>query len=372
MVRVTERDAVGDGMQDQMLEEITTIDDEARWQAVVARDPAQDGVFVYAVTTTGVYCRPSCPSRRPNRGNVIFFTLNRDAESAGFRPCRRCRPNEPSLAQELGQAVERACRRIERAEREPSLAELATEAGLSPHHFHRVFKRIAGMTPKAYAKAHREARLRAALGDADSTSVTDAILAAGYTTPGRAYEGSTARLGMDPRTYRAGAAGVAIHYVVRETWLGLVLVAVTERGVCCVRFGQDREGLEAELRETFPRAELHPAAEDLAGLIGRVLARIENPAAAEELPLDIQGTLFQERVWAALRAVPAGETSTYAQIAAAIGAPKAVRAVAQACGANPVAVAIPCHRIVRSDGSLSGYRWGPERKRRLLAREAGG
>lgn len=339
----------------------------ARWQAVLARDPAADGHFVYAVRTTGVYCRPSCPSRAARRENVRFFTLHAEAEAAGFRPCRRCRPDQPSVTQRHVLAVEQACRRIEAAEGPVRLEVLASEAGLSPHHFHRIFRRITGVTPKAYETAVRARRTAAGLREA--TSVTEAIYAGGYAAPSRFYAQAGGLLGMTPRAWRAGGRGVRIRHAVAQSWLGPVLVAATDRGVCAIRFGEDAETLVAGLRASFPQAELVAGDPAFAALVSEVVARIAAPGQAFDLPLDIQGTAFQQRVWAALRAIPPGNTATYAEIAARIGQPGAARAVGRACGANPVAVAIPCHRAVRGDGGLGGYRWGLARKRRLLERE---
>ncbi|MCB2054659.1 MAG: bifunctional DNA-binding transcriptional regulator/O6-methylguanine-DNA methyltransferase Ada [Geminicoccaceae bacterium] len=343
----------------------------ARWNAVLARDAACDGEFVYAVVTTLVYCRPSCPSRRPAPGNVRFFDLDAEAEAAGFRPCRRCRPREMSSGQRRSEAVEAACRMIEEDEEPPALERLAAAAGMSPHHFHRLFKAQLGVTPKAYAMACREARLRERL--ADAPSVTEAVHEAGYATTGRFYSRAREVLGMPPSAWRAGGVDQTIHHACVPTWLGLCLVARTARGLCAVRFGEDEALLVADLARSFPRARLSAVPAEAAAWVARTIAAIERPESAFELPLDIQGTAFQKQVWDALRAVPAGRTASYAEIATAIGRPGATRAVASACGANPVAVLVPCHRIVRSDarssGDPGGYRWGPERKKKLLERE---
>ncbi len=346
-------------------------EDATKRRAIADRDPASDGAFVFAVTTTGVYCRPSCPSRRPRPEHVRFFDLPRQAEAAGFRPCRRCRPDQVSLRQRHAAAVETACRRLETAEEEPSLAALAAAAGLSPHHFHRVFKRATGITPKAYAQALRERRVAGALAR-PGARVTHAVHAAGYGSAARFYEGAGARSGMAPRAAAAGGEGETVRFAIADSWLGRVLVAATVRGVCAVHLGDDDDALEAELARRFPAARHERGDVDLGPLVAAVLARIERPATAEELPLDICGTAFEHRVWQALRAIPPGETRSYAEIAAAIGRPGAQRAVARACAANPVAVLTPCHRVVRRDGGLAGYRWGTARKARLLGREADG
>ncbi len=341
--------------------------DDVRWTALATRDAAADGRFVYAVRTTGIYCRPSCSARRPNRENVSFHASCSDAEAAGFRPCRRCRPNEPSRAERQAEAVARACRLIEEAEAVPALDALAEEVGMSPFHFHRVFRSVTGITPKTYAAAQRAERVAAGLREADT--VTQALYEAGYKAPSRFYAGATERLGMTPGTYRKGGLGARIRFAVAPCALGAVLVAASERGVCAILLGDEAEALTQELRQRFPGAALSPGDAAFAEWVAQVVGLVEVPARGLDLPLDIGGTAFQQRVWAALRAIPLGTTATYADIARAIGAPAAVRAVALACGANRLAVAIPCHRVVRSDGALSGYRWGVARKRALLTRE---
>ncbi len=341
-----------------------------KWQAIAARDAEADGAFVFAVRTTGVYCRPSCPSRRAKPENILFFDLAREAEAAGFRPCKRCRPTELSLQQARAFAIETACRTIEAADTPPSLAALAEAAGLSPHHFHRTFRAVTGVTPKAYAGQVRERRAASTL--RDSEGVTRAIYDAGYDSASRFYDGAKERLGMAPSTFRRGGEGEAIRSIVTASSLGLVLVAATGRGICAVRFGDDEKALEAELHSLFPRADHLPTDAAFGALVRAVIGRIEQPAGALELPLDIQGTLFEQRVWAALRAIPTGETRTYGAVAEAIGRPTAARAVARACAANPVAVLTPCHRVVPAAGGLGGYRWGSERKGELLRREGAG
>ncbi|MFN3514079.1 MAG: bifunctional DNA-binding transcriptional regulator/O6-methylguanine-DNA methyltransferase Ada [Phenylobacterium sp.] len=345
-----------------------TPQEEARWAAVVARDRAADGRFVYSVRTTGVYCRPSCAARLARRENVAFHETPAQAEAAGFRPCKRCRPTETSLAERYGAAVAQACRTMEAAETPPTLDELAREAGLSPHHFHRVFKSVAGVTPKAYADACRAKRVRAAL--AEGAGVTEALYEAGFNSSGRFYAQSGQVLGMTPSRFRAGGARAKIRFAVGQCSLGALLVAATEKGVCAIQLGEDPEVLVRELQDRFAQAELVGGDPAFEATVARVAALVEAPGQGLDLPLDIRGTAFQQRVWRALCEIPAGRTASYAEIAAAIGAPKAVRAVAGACAANELAVAIPCHRVVRTDGALSGYRWGVERKAALLAREA--
>ena len=348
-------------------EPLTTSDD-ALWAAVLDHDATADGTFLYGVMTTGVYCRPSCPSRRPLRANVRFFADAAGAQAAGLRACKRCRPDEVSIAGRHANAVARACALIAASEEPPSLDDLAEAAGLSRFHFHRVFKALTGVTPKAYGEAHRAERLRGELDD--GASVTEAIYGAGFGSNGRFYAVSNDRLGMKPSAYRKGGAGAEIRFAVGQTSLGAILVAATNKGVCAIQFGEDPDALVRGLQDRFPKAELIGADAEFEALVARVVGAVEGAADAGDLPLDIQGTAFQERVWRALRDIPKGSTASYADIAATIGAPKAVRAVAQACAANPTAVVIPCHRVVRSDGALSGYRWGVERKRALLQREA--
>ena len=341
--------------------------DDARWAAVIGRDPAADGLFYYSVRTTGVYCRPSCSARRARRENVRFHPSPAAAEQAGFRACKRCRPDAAGAPH--ADAVARACRLIEAAEEPLSLDALAAAAGLSRFHFHRVFKAATGLTPKAYSAAARAQRLRAGL--LRSRTVTAAIYDAGFNSSGRFYAAAPDLLGMAPRRFRAGGAGVTIRFAVGACALGAILVAATERGVCALSLGDDPEALVRELEDRFPKAELIGGDRDFEAWVAAAVGFVEAPARGFSLPLDIHGTAFQERVWRALREIPPGATTTYTEIAARIGAPKAVRAVAQACAANRIAVAIPCHRVVRRDGALAGYRWGIARKRALLDREAG-
>ena len=341
---------------------------DPRWTAVAARDRGADGTFVYAVRTTGVYCRPSCAARRPNPVNVRFYGTPAEAEAAGYRPCRRCRPRTPSGPPRHAAAIAAACRLLERDDT-PPLATLAAQAGLSPHHFHRLFRSITGLTPRAYAAARRAERVRTALQDGGGT-VTDAVYAAGYGSGGRFYETAGANLGMTPSAYRAGGPRETIKFAVGECSLGSILVAQTAKGVCAILLGDDPDALVHDLERRFPRASLVGGDPEFDAVISTIVGFVEDPAAVLDLPLDIRGTAFQQRVWRALTRVRPGERLTYAALARRVGAPAAVRAVAGACGANPLAIAIPCHRVVRTDGALSGYRWGVERKRALLAREA--
>ena len=343
--------------------------DDERWAAVVNRDRRADGRFFFSVTTTGIYCRPGCAARRPRRENVRFHASPEEAERAGYRPCRRCRPNAPSLAERRAAAVAGACRLIEAAEEVPDLDALARAAGMSRFHFHRVFKAVTGITPRAYAAACRADRARNAL--REGARVTDAIYDAGFASSSRFYAASTDLLGMAPASFRRGGRAETIRFALRECSLGWVLVAATGKGVCAIQLGDDPDALVRDLTERlFPNAECVGADEGFEGLVARVVALVEAPALGPALPLDVRGTAFQQRVWQALRGIPAGSTASYAEIAARIGAPSAARAVAQACAANPAAVAVPCHRVVRRDGALAGYRWGAERKRALLEREA--
>lgn len=346
-------------------------DRDPRWPFVVARDASADGSFVYAVRTTGVYCRPSCSSRRAKPENVSFHATCKAAEAAGFRPCKRCRPDEAGPAAERAAIVAKACRIIEEAEQPLALETLANRCGLSPHHFHRLFKTATGLTPKAYAYAVRASRVRSELSE-PGASVASAIYGAGFNSNGRFYETSDATLGMRPTEFRDGGPGTEIRFAVAESSLGSVLVAQTDKGVCAIFLGDDPQALVHNLEDRFPKARLVGGDAGFEKVVAKVVGLVEAPGRGIDLPLDIQGTAFQQRVWRALRDVRPGDTASYADIAQAIGAPKAVRAVAQACGANKIAVAIPCHRIVRNDGAISGYRWGVERKRALLKREKAG
>lgn len=341
------------------------IENDPRWTRIVERDADADGLFWYSVRTTGVFCRPSCPSRVANPANVAIHDTIEDARASGARPCLRCDPENKAGTPAM---IAAACRMIEDAEDAPSLADLAAAAGLGAGHFRRVFQRATGMTPKEYAIAHRERRARRALGS--EGSVTEAIYAAGFGSAGRFYEAASSMLGMTPTAYRKGGAGETLQYAFGRSSLGEVIVASSEAGIASILLGDSREELAGQLRGRFPRATLVEGDEDYGALVATVVALVEEPGRGLDLPLDIRGTLFQRRVWTALRALPAGRTASYAEIAAAIGAQGAARAVATACAANAHAVAIPCHRVVRGDGALSGYRWGVARKRALLDRES--
>lgn len=340
---------------------------DPRWQQVLNRDRGADGAFFFSVKTTGVYCRPSCGARPARPENVAFHLSAAAAREAGFRACKRCKPD--ALAQAAQQAAQIAalCRLIERAESMPTLAELAAQVQLSPYHLHRVFKSVTGLTPRAYGVAHRAARLRDALDRGGS--VTQAIYDAGFNSQSRFYEQSQQLLGMTATEYRRGAAKLTIHYALTSCSLGQLLVAQTARGICAILMADSREALLSELRQRFSSARLVTADPTQALRLEQVVALIEAPQQGLDLPLDVRGTAFQQRVWQALRQIPSGQTASYRLIAQRIGSPAAVRAVAQACAANPLAVVIPCHRVVRSDGAPSGYRWGVERKQRLLMRE---
>lgn len=323
---------------------------DPRWASVVTRNPEADGTFYYSVKTTGVYCRPSCAARHARPENVRFHATREAAEKAGLRPCKRCKPNQPPLAEQHAAKVTQACRLIEESENAPGLKELATRAGMSTYYFHRVFKAVAGLTPKEYAQAHRAKRVRNELGR--SGTVAKAVYEAGYSSNGRFYETSDAVLGMTPSSWRAGGAGVEIRFVVGECSLGSILVAQSKRGVCAILLGDDPDELTHDLQDRFPRASLTGGDAGFEQLVARVVGHIEAPAAGLDLPLDVRGTAFQQRVWQALRKIPAGSTASYVDIANSIGSPNLARAVALACAANALAVAIPCHRVVKSDGAL--------------------
>ena len=350
--------------------------DQARWDAVQRREPAADGHFLYAVSTTGVYCRPICAARPARRDNVSFHADRDAAERAGYRPCKRCRPDLPPRAEREAALVAGACRTIERqvgaGEVTPLLGPLAAAAGLSAFHFHRLFRRVTGVTPKAYADAQRGRRVQEGL--QAGVSVTAALYDAGFSSSGRFYAAADGLLGMTPSTYRAGGAGESVRYAVADCFLGKVLVAATARGICAILLGDGGDALAADLQARFPRAALTQAEAGFGAIVNQVVSLVDAPAVAEvdasaALPLDIRGTAFQRQVWQALQAIPAGTTRTYAEVAASLGSPRAVRAVAGACAANKLAVAVPCHRVVASDGGLGGYRWGVARKRALLDRE---
>lgn len=347
---------------------ITPTEADPRWQRVLARDRGADGQFWYSVATTGVYCRPSCPSRTARPSRVAFHDSPALARAAGFRACRRCDPDGPPPEATYAMRVVMACRLIDQSEQAPLLADLAAAAGLSARHFHRLFKRITGLTPRQYAAAQRSQRICQALQHA--SSVTEAIYASGFNSSGRFYENSTQILGMTPTRYRAGGRHEVIHFAVGEASLGSILVASSDKGVVAILLGDDPNALLQNLQDRFPNARLIGGNKDYEDLIAKIVGFIEAPALGLNLPLDIRGTAFQRRVWEALRKIPMGETASYSEIAARIGSPSSARAVAGACAANTIALAIPCHRVVRSDGGLSGYAWGVERKRALIEHEA--
>ena len=340
----------------------------SRWQAVVDRDARADGAFVYAVKTTGIYCRPGCASRLPNYENVRFFATWQAAERDGFRPCKRCSPQLTAAPDLATAAVTRACAIIESADRAPTLQQLADAVGLSPSYFHRLFKKTVGVTPKQYATEKRLARVRANI--QQDTTITDAIYNAGYESSSRFYDTSTSTLGMKPSTFRRGGEDLIIRFATAQSYLGWVLVAATEQGVCRIDFDDAPDVLRTRLRANFPQAQVVDDDPEFSHIVTQVLAFLERPEQGLRLPLDIQGTAFQRRVWMALQEIPVGSTVSYSGIAARTGNPKAARAVAQACALNNIAVAIPCHRVVRKDGDLGGYRWGLARKRAILEREA--
>jgi AraC family transcriptional regulator, regulatory protein of adaptative response / methylated-DNA-[protein]-cysteine methyltransferase len=344
----------------------TITENDPRWAPVVARDP--QAKFYYSVKTTGVYCRPSCAARLARRENVQFHETCEDAEKAGFRPCKRCKPDQVSPVEQHAEKIASACRLIESSETPPSLELLAQHVGLSSYHFHRVFKAATGLTPKEYAAAHRDNLVRKSLNK--SNTVTGAIYDAGYNSNSRFYETSNRVLGMTPSNYRAGGSQTDIRFAVGECSLGSILVAQSDRGICAILLGDDPDSLARDLQDQFPKANLIGGDAGFERLVAKVVGFVEAPAVGLDLPLDVRGTAFQQRVWQSLRKIPAGSTASYTEVAKLIGSPNSVRAVAQSFGANKLAVAIPCHRVVRNDGALSGYRWGVERKRALLKKEA--
>ncbi len=341
---------------------------DAKWRAVLSRDARADSQFYYAVKTTGVYCRPSCSARSARRENVTFYRSPETAEKAGFRPCKRCRPHGPTLADEHAHAIAAACRVMNTAEELPSLDLLATTAGMSRYHFHRLFKTVTGLTPKAFAMARRAERLREGL--PKRGTVTEAFYDAGFNSSGRFYAKSAQMLGMKPKDFQSGGSGATIRFAIGECSLGSILVAASEKGVCAIFLGDDPEALVRDLQHRFRKAHLIGGDRAFEELVAKVVGFVEAPKLGLDLPLDVRGTAFQQRVWQALVEIPLGSTASYTEIAKRIGAPKSVRAVAGACGANPIAVVIPCHRVLRHDGNLSGYHWGVERKQALLDRES--
>jgi AraC family transcriptional regulator of adaptative response/methylated-DNA-[protein]-cysteine methyltransferase len=344
-----------------------SIETDPRWTQILNRDSTADGKFWYSVATTGVYCRPSCPSRAANPKNIAIHDTLQEAKAAGLRACKRCNPDGPSIAVVNATIIAKTCRLIEASETPLSLSQLAAAAGLSPSHFHRQFKAATGLTPQAYAAATRLARLREALPAANS--ITETLFDAGFNSSRQFYEKSTASLGMTPSRYRAGGTDEIIRFAVGESSLGAILVACSVKGVAFIALGDDPDALVKNLQTRFPKAELIGGDETFESLIARIVGFIEAPAIGLDLPLDIRGTAFQQRVWQALQQIPLGQTLSYAELARKIGAPKAIRAVAGACAANTLALAIPCHRVIRTGGAISGYAWGVERKRQLLDRE---
>jgi AraC family transcriptional regulator, regulatory protein of adaptative response / methylated-DNA-[protein]-cysteine methyltransferase len=352
-----------------------TASEQHWWQAVVQNDPTLDGILFYAVKTTGIYCRPSCPSKLPKRENVLFFASCAAAESAGFRPCKRCQPKTLAPSQQQADMIAKSCDRInaqlQASAPPPSLAEMAKAAGLSPHHFHRIFKKIVGITPHQYAATQRKQLLQQQLKQA--STVTQALYNSGFESGSTFYASSSARLGMTPAQYQQGAKNLDIQYSIRECWLGLALIAATSKGICAIAFDNSATALVQHLQTTFPKANLHEGDAAFQSWVEQALQLIESPEASQgqsTLPLDIQGTAFQQQVWQALMAIAPGSTLTYSQLAQTLNKPNAVRAVASACAKNQIAIAIPCHRIIGSDGKLRGYRWGCDRKQALLERES--
>jgi AraC family transcriptional regulator, regulatory protein of adaptative response / methylated-DNA-[protein]-cysteine methyltransferase len=346
----------------------TSVADDPRWARIVVRDRTADGHLWYSVMTTGIFCRASCPSRTPNPKNVQLHDTLASAKATGFRPCKRCNPDGPSIDSENAALVAKACRLIEESEEELSLNDLAEAVGRSASYFHRMFKATTGLTPKEYATAHRAAKVRQGL--ESGRRVTEAMYDAGYNSSSRFYEKSTGMLGMTPTQYRSGGANEVIRFAVGQSSLGAILVASSEKGVAAILLGDDPGELLCNLQDRFPKAHLIGGDRDYEALVARVVGFVEAPGLGLDLPLDVRGTAFQQRVWQALQEIPVGQTVSYSEIARRIGSPKASRAIAGACAANNLAVAIPCHRVVRNDGSLSGYAWGVERKRELLDREA--
>lgn len=345
----------------------TAVTHDPRWARIIARDRTVDGQFWYSVSTTGIYCRPSCASKLANPKNVRLHETLEQARETGFRPCKRCHPEGLSPEAQSATVIAQACRLIEQSAITPSLNQLANAADLSPSHFHRLFKSITGLTPHAYAAARRTARVRKQL--STGQTVTEAIYDAGFNSNGRFYENSHAMLGMTPTQFRAGGFNEEIRFAIGQCSLGAILVASSLRGVASILIGDDPEALARDLQDRFPKAKLIGGDADYESRVARVVGFVEAPRLGLDLPLDVRGTAFQQRVWQALREIPSGKTATYSDIARKIGAPKSTRAVAGACAANAIALAIPCHRVTRNDGALSGYRWGVERKRVLLERE---
>jgi AraC family transcriptional regulator of adaptative response/methylated-DNA-[protein]-cysteine methyltransferase len=360
----------GDTMSALMKEEMNLLPDdyEAQWQAVLTKNARCDGQFVFAVSSTGIYCRPSCPSRRPRRERVSFFQSPEGAEQAGFRACRRCHPRNTRVVDPQIQMARQVCRIIEENEGEPTtLAALSEQVGVSSFHLQRTFKSIMGITPRRYAEAYRVNRFKQ--GVRKGEAITSAIYGAGYGSSSRLYERASSQLGMTPATYGKGGRGAVINYAIVETRLGRLLVAATNKGVCSVMLGDTDAALKADLLSEFPAAEIRHDEKLLRSSVNAIVDHLKSKNPHIDLPLDIQATAFQRQVWEQLRAIPYGQTHSYSEVAKAIGQEKAVRAVARACATNPVALVIPCHRVVREDKSLGGYRWGLERKKKLLETE---
>lgn len=353
---------------ERTLQEARKMQADTRWQLVLSRDANSDGAFVYAVRSTGIYCRPSCSSRRPRREQVVFFPLPAAAERAGFRPCRRCRPEQAKLPDPQVEMVRRACLYLDAQTGEPvKLADLSAHVGVSPYHLQRTFKRIMGISPRQYQDARRMERFKKEL--KEKRNVTYALYEAGFGSSSRLYEGAPSKLGMTPSTYRRGGPGVRIRYAIVASPLGRLLMAATERGVCRIGMGESDRLLENDLRKEFPAAEIVRDGSALRPWSNTLLKHLSGWQPRLELPLDIQATAFQKRVWETLQRIPLGTTRSYAEVARAVGKPRAARAVARACATNPVALLIPCHRVVASGGGLGGYRWGVERKKALLEGE---
>jgi AraC family transcriptional regulator, regulatory protein of adaptative response / methylated-DNA-[protein]-cysteine methyltransferase len=348
--------------------ETNSLIEEARWRAVLERDASIDGEFVYAVRSTGIYCRPSCPSRRPQREQVLFFPVPEVAEGAGYRSCRRCLPHRHPSPEPRLEMVRRACQYMrESSDRFPTLAQVSAAVGASPYHLQRVFKQVMGITPRKYADACRLEKLKANL--KNGQNVTDSLYDAGYSSSSRLYEPASIQLGMTPGAYRNGGPGLQIAYTVVDSPLGLLLVAATERGVCAISLGDDEAQLEDALRREYPASEIRREDTALHEWVQPIVQHLSGQLPHVDISLDIRATAFERLVWEELRRIPYGETRSYSQIARAIGQPRAARAVARACSQNPVAVLVPCHRVVRQDGSIGGYKWGVARKEHLLAQE---
>jgi AraC family transcriptional regulator, regulatory protein of adaptative response / methylated-DNA-[protein]-cysteine methyltransferase len=345
----------------------------ARWRAVQSRDRAADGIFVYGVRSTGIYCRPSCPSRKPRPNQVVFFPLPEAAEQHGFRECRRCRPRTANLRDPRTQAVAKVCREIDASVREGNdapvtLSALSAPLALSPHQLERAFRSVMGITPRQYADAQRMRRLKSQLRKGDD--VTTALYDAGFGSSSRLYERAPSHLGMTPATYRQGGAGMRVNYTIVDSPLGRLLVGATDRGISALYLGESDARLETALQKEYPRAEIRRDRNGLEGWVSKILEHLRGREPNLDLPTDVQATAFQRRVWEELRRIPYGTTRTYGQVARAIGQPAAVRAVARACATNPTSVVVPCHRVVRGDGNLAGYRWGLERKQALIEHES--